>query len=267
MTSYGAFVEIENDIDGMIHISDISWTRKINNPNEVLKPGDEVEAVILDIDASQQRISLGMKQIENDPWEGIEALYKIGDVVKGKVAKITAFGAFIELSHNIDGLIHISQLSNKRIERVKDVLKIGDDVEARVIKVDTEARRIGLSIKVVAQDITEAELKAVGDKVSIALDGAMVGMGDAFDDALNIIEDQISTDAETPAKESAPEADKKVDSPKKEDVKEVEADVKAEEKVEEEVKKEEAPVVEEVKEEEKPAAEEAPKEEVPAEGK
>ena len=189
MTSYGAFVEIENDIDGMIHISDMSWTRKINNPNEVLKPGDEVEVVILDIDPAQQRISLGMKQTERDPWEDIESLYKIGDIVKGKVAKITAFGAFIELSHKIDGLIHISQISNERVDRVKDVLKLGDEVEARVIKIDMSERRIGLSIKAVKQDYTEDELKAVGDEVAIALDGAMVGMGDAFDDAF----DKIST--------------------------------------------------------------------------
>jgi small subunit ribosomal protein S1 len=184
MTSYGAFVEIENDIDGMIHISDMSWTRKINNPNEVLKPGDEVEVMILDIDPDQQRISLGMKQTEKDPWEDIESLYKIGDIVTGKVAKITAFGAFIELSHKIDGLIHISQISNERVDRVKDVLKLGDEVEARVIKIDMNERRIGLSIKAVKQNFTEDELKAVGDEVAIALDGAMVGMGDAFDDAL-----------------------------------------------------------------------------------
>lgn len=147
MTSYGAFVEIENDIDGMIHVSDMSWTRKINNPNEVLKPGQEVEAVILDINPEQQRISLGLKQAESDPWANIHELYKVGDVVKGKVTKIAAFGAFVELSNKIDGLIHISQLSRDHVDKVKDVLSVGDEVEARVIKVDTDERRIGLSIK------------------------------------------------------------------------------------------------------------------------
>ena len=203
MTSYGAFVEIENDIDGMIHISDMSWTRKINNPNEVLKPGDEVEAVILDIDPAQQRISLGMKQAEEDPWEKIEELYKLGDVVKGKIAKITAFGAFVELSNKIDGLIHISQISKERVEKVKDVLNVGDEVEARVIKIDKGERRIGLSIKATEEEYSEAELKAVGDEVSIALDGAMVGMGDAFDDALSMIEDQVKK--EEPVKEEKAE--------------------------------------------------------------
>ena len=142
MTTYGAFVEIENDIDGMIHVSDMSWTRKINHPNEVLKVGEEVEAVILDIDPTQQRISLGLKQTEVDPWANIEQIYKIGDVVKGKVTKVTAFGAFIELSHKIDGLVHISQIADHRVEKVKDALEVGQEVEARVVKVDRGERRI-----------------------------------------------------------------------------------------------------------------------------
>ena len=186
MTSYGAFVEIENDIDGMIHVSDMSWTRKINNPSEILKVGQEVDAVILDIDADQQRISLGLKQAEDDPWASIEQFYKIGDVVKGKVTKITAFGAFIELSHKIDGLIHISQLSKDRVEKVKDVLNLGDDVEARVIKIDRDERRIGLSIKAMQEDYSEADLKAAGEEVSAALrpGEAMVDMGEVLGNSL-----------------------------------------------------------------------------------
>jgi len=183
MTSYGAFVEIENDIDGMIHVSDMSWTRKINNPSELLKAGDEVEAVILDINPEQQRISLGLKQAEVDPWANIEQLYKIGDVVKGKVTKIAAFGAFVELSNKIDGLIHISQLSNERVEKVKDVVNVGDEVEARVIKVDTEDRRIGLSIKAVNESFTEADLKAAEEEYTAALKPGedMVDMSEAFE--------------------------------------------------------------------------------------
>ncbi len=169
MTNYGAFVEIENDIDGMIHVSDMSWTRKINNPNELLKPGQEVEVVILEINPEQQRISLGMKQAEDDPWSNIDQLYKVGDVVKGKVSKIAQFGAFVELSNKIDGLIHISQLSKDRVEKVKDVLKIGDEVEARVIKVDTDERRIGLSIKALSEDFSEADLKAAEAEYTAAL--------------------------------------------------------------------------------------------------
>ena len=189
MTSYGAFVEIENDIDGMIHVSDMSWTRKINNPSELLNAGDEVEAIILDINPEQQRVSLGLKQLENDPWENIEQLYKIGDVVNGKVTKITAFGAFVELSNKIDGLIHISQLSKDHVEKVKDVLNVNDEVEARVIKVDHDERRIGLSIKAVTEQFNEEDLKAAGDEYTAAAaikpEDNMVSLGDFFDTPAN----------------------------------------------------------------------------------
>jgi len=182
MTNYGAFVELENDIDGMIHVSDMSWTRKINNPSEVLKPGQEVEVVILEINPKQQRISLGLKQAEDDPWSNIDSLYKVGDIVKGKVSKITAFGAFVELSNKIDGLIHISQISRDRVEKVKDVLKIGDEVEARVIKVDSAERRIGLSIKAVKENFTPEDLKAAEEEYTAALKPGenMVDLGEAF---------------------------------------------------------------------------------------
>ncbi len=182
MTSYGAFIEIENDIDGMIHVSDMSWTRKINNPTEVLKNGDVIEAQILAIDPDQQRISLGLKQLEEDPWQGIDKIYKIGDIVTGKVSKITAFGAFIELGHKIDGLIHVSQISDEHVNRVKDILNIGDDVEARVIKIDKGDRRIGLSIKAAKKDYTHEDLQAVGEQVAEALKAgeSMVEMGAAF---------------------------------------------------------------------------------------
>ncbi len=182
MTNYGAFVEIENDIDGMIHVSDMSWTRKVNTPNEVLKPGQEVEVVILEINPEQQRISLGLKQAEEDPWASIDKLYKVGDVVKGKVTKITAFGAFVELSNKIDGLIHISQLSREHVEKVKDVLKVGDEVEARVIKVDTAERRIGLSIKAVAEGFSEADMKEAEEVYTAAWKPGeeMVNVGDAI---------------------------------------------------------------------------------------
>ena len=179
---YGAFVEIETGVEGLIHVSEMSWTRKINNPNEVLKPGQEVEAIILDINPEQQRISLGLKQAETDPWANINDLYKVGDVVKGKVTKIAAFGAFVELTNKIDGLIHISQLSRDRVEKVKDVLNVGDEVEARVIKVDTDERRIGLSIKAVGENFSPEDLKAAEEEYTAALKPgeAMVDMGEVF---------------------------------------------------------------------------------------
>ncbi|MGD9747920.1 MAG: 30S ribosomal protein S1, partial [Verrucomicrobiales bacterium] len=157
LTAYGAFVELEEGIDGMIHVSDLSWTRKINHPSEILKKGDEVEAQVIDIDKTNQRISLGIKQLEGDPWSEIDKKFKVGDLVKGTVAKIASFGAFIQLQDDIDGLVHISHLSEEHVAKVKDVLKVGDEVEARVIKVDRAERRIGLSIK--AADYSEDQLK------------------------------------------------------------------------------------------------------------
>jgi small subunit ribosomal protein S1 len=157
LTSYGAFVELEEGIDGMIHVSDVSWTRKINHPSEVLKKGDEVEAVVLEVDRPNQRIALGIKQLSQDPWANIDQLYKVGDVVTGKVTKLASFGAFVGLQHDIDGLVHISQVSEERVDKIKNVLKAGQDVTARVIKIDKGERRIGLSIK--AASYTDEQLK------------------------------------------------------------------------------------------------------------
>ncbi len=157
LTPYGAFVELEDGIDGMVHVSDLSWTRKINHPSEMLKKGDEIEAVVLEIDKGSQRISLGVKQMEPDPWDEIGGRFNVGDLVKGTVAKIATFGAFVQLEDDVDGLVHISQLSEEHVNKVKDVLNIGDEVEARVIKVDKAERRIGLSIKAAAY--SEEELK------------------------------------------------------------------------------------------------------------
>ena len=154
-TTYGAFVEMEEGIDGMIHVSDMSWTRKINHPSEVLQKGQVVEAIVLEIDAANQRISLGLKQAQTDPWASIASTYHIGQIVKGKVSKIASFGAFVELEDGVDGLVHISQISDQRIEKVKDALKVGQEVEARIIKIDRDERRIGLSIKAVNMDESE----------------------------------------------------------------------------------------------------------------
>ncbi|MBR7180431.1 MAG: 30S ribosomal protein S1 [Kiritimatiellae bacterium] len=161
-TQYGAFVELEEGIDGMIHVSDMSWTRKINHPSECLQKGQEVEAVVIDVNPKEQRISLGLKQAQTDPWTEIASKYTVGSVVKGKVSKIASFGAFVELEDGVDGLVHISQISNDRVEKVKDALAVGQEVEARVIKVDRGERRIGLSIR--AMDMSEEEVKALANE-------------------------------------------------------------------------------------------------------
>ena len=179
LTLYGAFIELEDGIDGMVHVSDLSWTRKINHPSETLKKGDEIEAVVLEIDKESQRISLGVKQLETDPWEEIGNRFTVGDLVKGTVAKIAAFGAFVQLEDDVDGLVHISQLSEEHVGKVKEVVNIGDEVEARVIKVDKAERRIGLSIK--AASYTEEQLKketAAFDALRPSSD--LVGLEQAF---------------------------------------------------------------------------------------
>jgi small subunit ribosomal protein S1 len=183
-TSYGAFIELEEGIDGMIHVSDMSWTRKINHPSEVLQKAQEVEAVVLEVDSPGQRIGLGLKQASDDPWNTIAARYAIGQIVKGKVSKIASFGAFIELEDGVDGLVHISQISEQRVEKVKDAIKVGQDVEARIVKIDREERRIGLSIKAVAMGETEvAELTRELSQTDLKPGENLVGLASAFDDA------------------------------------------------------------------------------------
>ncbi|HAT60897.1 MAG TPA: 30S ribosomal protein S1 [Opitutae bacterium] len=182
ITTYGAFIELEEGIDGMVHVSDMSWTRKINHPSEVLKKSDEIDAIVLDVDTSNQRISLGVKQLTDDPWADIDGRFRIGDVVTGKTSKITSFGAFVELEDHIDGLVHISQISEERIEKIKDSLNIGDEVTARVIKIDREERRIGLSIKAASYD--EEQLAAETQTYDNMKDGGdLTNLGDILDQA------------------------------------------------------------------------------------
>ena len=186
-TTYGAFIELEEGIDGMIHVSDMSWTRKINHPSEVLQKGQLVEAIVLDVNPKEQRISLGLKQASTDPWSDIAKKFEVGTIVKGKVSKIASFGAFVELEDGVDGLVHISQISDQRVEKVKDALQIGQEVEARIVKVDREERRIGLSIRAV--NMTEDEIKALQDEaadepVAMPKSGEPLGgLATAFDDA------------------------------------------------------------------------------------
>jgi small subunit ribosomal protein S1 len=182
LTSYGAFIELEDGLDGMIHVSDISWTRKINHPSEVLKKSDEIEAVVLEIDKANQRISLGLKQLTEDPWTNIDKFYKVGDLVNGKVTKLASFGAFIGLEHDIDGLVHISQVSEDRVDKIKNVLKVDQDVTARVIKIDKGERRIGLSIK--AANYSHEQLQAEQAMLDSLKPGEdLVALQHAFDAA------------------------------------------------------------------------------------
>ena len=148
LTNYGAFIELEEGIDGLLHVSDISWTRKISHPNEVLEKGQEIECKVLSTDIERRRIALGVKQLDADPWEtDIPERYKSGQKLSGKITKITNFGVFISLENGLEGLLHISELSDEKIENPEDLVSVGDELEVKVLRVDIEDRKIGLSRK------------------------------------------------------------------------------------------------------------------------
>jgi small subunit ribosomal protein S1 len=148
IANYGAFVEIEEGIDGLLHVSDLSWTKKIGHPSEVLKKGENVQAVVLNVDQEKQRIALGLKQMSEDPWvSAIPNAYRPGQVVKGQVTKIANFGVFVELAPGLEGLLHISEISDHKVEKPEDVLKVGQDLDVKILRVDSDERKIGLSLK------------------------------------------------------------------------------------------------------------------------
>jgi small subunit ribosomal protein S1 len=147
LTNYGAFVELEPGVDGLIHISDLSWIKKVSHPSEVLKKGDKVEAIILSVDKESKKITLGVKQLSTNPWETIERSVPVGLLVHGTVTKTTAFGAFVQLDNGIEALIHVTELSDQPFGKVEDVVQKGDAVTAKVIKLDPEHKKIALSIK------------------------------------------------------------------------------------------------------------------------
>ncbi|MDP8217643.1 MAG: 30S ribosomal protein S1 [Candidatus Theseobacter exili] len=157
LTTYGAFVELDDGIDGLIHVSDISWTKKINNPSEVLTKGDEIETIILNVDKDNKKIALGLKQLQPDPWETIAEKYKSGQIMKATVNKITGFGVFMILEEGIEGLVHVSQISDKPFNKIEEIIKDGDTRNVMILKVEPESRKIALSLKDVAQDDIKEE--------------------------------------------------------------------------------------------------------------
>ncbi|MHC4181987.1 MAG: 30S ribosomal protein S1 [Planctomycetota bacterium] len=148
LTNYGAFIEIEDGIDGLLHISDMSWSKKVAHPSEIVKKGDKIETIVLSVDKEKKRVSLGIKQLKDDPWKKeIPEKYSVGDIVKGKVTKIADFGAFLDLGDGLEGLLHISELSNKKVDNLEKIISIGDELNVKIIKMEPEARKIGLSLK------------------------------------------------------------------------------------------------------------------------
>jgi len=181
LTNYGAFIELEEGIEGLLHLSDMSWTKRITKPSEVVKKGEKVEAVVLSVDPERKRVALGLKQLLPDPWESeIPERFKVGDVVRGQVTKITNFGVFVEIEDGLEGLLHISEISEDKVENAEDVLSVGQEVYVQIIRVDTEERKIGLSMRRVDPEAIER----------IAEEREAAGVGN---------EDEETREQETPA--------------------------------------------------------------------
>lgn len=176
LTNYGAFIELEEGVDGLLHVSDMSWTRKISHASELLKKGDEIECVVISVDENRKRIALGLKQLDEDPWETtIPQKYHPGAIVKGTVTKITNFGVFVQLEQQLEGLLHISELSDEKVDNPESVVKVGEEIEVRVLRVDPVERKIGLSRKLEG----EIEPHAAGESAPAAREPLKGGMGDS----------------------------------------------------------------------------------------
>lgn len=161
ITDFGLFLGVEEGIDGLIHVSDLSWTKRVTHPGTLYSVGDEVEAVVLNVDKESERFSLGIKQLEPDPWAGIHARYRVGFIVQGKVTNITDFGLFVELEPGIEGLVHVSELSSEKIDDVSKVAQVGQEIQAEVLNIDQEERKISLSMKAIEDAEVLAQKKAL----------------------------------------------------------------------------------------------------------
>ncbi|MFO0792084.1 MAG: 30S ribosomal protein S1 [Pirellulales bacterium] len=204
LTNYGAFIEIEEGIDGLLHVSDMSWTRKIGHPSEVVEKGQEIECKVVSVDQERRRIALGLKQMDDDPWAtDIPNRYQPGQLVKGKVTKITNFGVFVGLEDGLEGLLHISELADHKVENPEDVVKVGDDIEVKILRVDADERKIGLSRKRVewAEDdlsVDESIMAGAGTGGSnVELKGGVgSGSGPLFKSASELEADQAGESSE-----------------------------------------------------------------------
>ncbi|TET34409.1 MAG: 30S ribosomal protein S1, partial [Planctomycetota bacterium] len=255
LTPYGAFVEIDDGIDGLLHVSDMSWTKKVAHPSEVVKKNSEIEIVVLDVDQNKKRIALGMKQLKEDPWEyEIPNKYRNGDVFNGKVTKITNFGVFVELESDLEGLLHVSELSEDKIESPESIIQVGQEIYVKVIRVDTNDRKIGLSLRQVSDEELPEGVEAPIQKTTEEAEAAAPEAAPAEEPA----------PTEAPATEAEPPKEDTAEEPKAEEPAPVE--VVAEPAPAEEPKDEEpAPVevVPEIVAEPAPAEEPAPVEVVP----
>ncbi|MDA7527561.1 30S ribosomal protein S1 [bacterium] len=227
LTNYGAFIELEEGVDGLLHVSDMSWTRKISHASEMLKKGDEIECTVVSVDEERKRIALGLKQMGDDPWETrIPEQYQPGSIVKGSVTKITNFGVFVELEEELEGLLHVSELTGGDEEKsVEDVVNVGDEIEVKILRVDTGDRKIGLSMKLDAEIEPETGSAAPGEAGPKELKG---GMGDSSEPLFalpTVAETEAAAEEESAAEEEAPAEDEAT----AETTEEVSAEAEAEE--------------------------------------
>jgi small subunit ribosomal protein S1 len=180
LTNYGAFVEIEDGIDGLLHVSDLSWVKKITHPSEIISKGQEITCRVLSVDKKNHRIALGLKQLEEDPWERrIPEKYQQGQLVKGTVSKVTNFGVFVTLEDDLEGLLHVSELANRKVDNPEEVVKVGDEIEVKVLRVDIEDRKIGLSRKRAewTEESAAAESSGTSGSPNIPLEQLKGGVG------------------------------------------------------------------------------------------
>jgi small subunit ribosomal protein S1 len=175
LTDFGAFVEVEEGIEGLVHISDLSWTKKVQHPSEIVQKGDEVSAVVLNVDADNQRLSLGIKQLEPDKWEDFFSGHQIGDVVHGKIVRLTTFGIFVELSEGIEGLCHVSELAEQHIDNPEDHFEVEQELDVKIIKLNLLERRIGLSVRALTEDSDREEGWAYKPEVATTSIGDIAG--------------------------------------------------------------------------------------------
>ncbi|MHC4177273.1 MAG: 30S ribosomal protein S1 [Planctomycetota bacterium] len=245
LTNYGAFIEIEEGIDGLLHVSDMSWTRKISHPNEMVERGQELQCRVLSVDQDRRRIALGMKQLSEDPWASdIPSKYEPGQLVTGPVTKITNFGVFVGLEDGLEGLLHISELADRKVENPEEVVKVGEEIEVKILRVDPDERKIGLSRKRVEwAEKAEAETGQAEDSTAGA--GATElkgGVGDSSGPLIQPIPTEDKPTAEVQPEAAAEENEEEIAEEKAEEIAEEEAEEIAEERAEEtaEAKSEEA---------------------------
>jgi len=189
LTDFGAFIALEEGIDGLIHISDMSWTQRVKHPSEILKKGQRVRAVVLNVDKDNERLSLGLKQMELDPWTQVQTKYQVGQDASVKVVKVTNFGAFAELEDGVEGLIHLSELSREKVADPEEVVRVGQELEAKIIKIDIETRKIGLSVRAFMEENERQELRDVNRQAET------VTLGDTAPEGMAILRSALADTA------------------------------------------------------------------------